>query len=43
MGLCYAVAPSLLVLLCVTWGAPGWYVMGTVFVAAGLAMPYVIQ
>ncbi|MFD5734907.1 MFS transporter [Streptomyces sioyaensis] len=43
MGLCYVVAPSLLGLLCVTWGAPGWLVMGGVFVAAGLAMPYVIQ
>ncbi|MFD8783406.1 MFS transporter [Kitasatospora sp. NPDC059599] len=43
MGLCYTVAPSLLGLLCVTWGTPGWLVMGGVFVAAGLAMPYVIQ
>lgn len=43
MGLCYTIAPSLLGLLCVTWGTPGWLVMGGVFVAAGLAMPYVIQ
>ncbi|MFE3884853.1 hypothetical protein ACFXPQ_18410 [Streptomyces lydicus] len=43
MGLCYVVAPSLLGPLCVTWGALGWLVMGGVFVAAGLAMPYVIQ
>ncbi|MGD3108680.1 MFS transporter [Streptomyces sp. YGL11-2] len=43
MGLCYVVAPSLLGLLCVTWGTPGWLVMGGIFVASGIAMPYVIQ
>lgn len=43
MGLCYAVAPSLLGLLCVTWGAPGWYLMGGLFVAAGFAMPFVVR
>ncbi|MFF4819694.1 MFS transporter [Kitasatospora sp. NPDC001309] len=43
MGLCYTVAPSLLGLLCVTWGVPGWLVMGGVFVAAGLAMPHVVR
>ncbi|WP_237323678.1 MFS transporter [Streptomyces sp. MOE7] len=43
MGLCYVVAPSLLGLLCVTWGTPGWLLMGAVFVVSGVAMPYVIQ
>lgn len=43
MGLCYAIAPSLLGLLCITWGAPGWLLMGGIFVASGFAMPYVIQ
>lgn len=43
MGLCYVVAPSLLGLLCVTWGTPGWLLMGGVFVVVGVAMPYVIR
>ncbi|WJY41863.1 MFS transporter [Streptomyces sp. P9-2B-2] len=43
MGLCYVVSPSLLGLLCVTWGTPGWLLMGGIFVASGVAMPYVIQ
>lgn len=43
MGLCYVIAPSLLGLLCVAWGTPGWLLMGGIFVASGVAMPYVIQ
>ncbi|MFH8383963.1 MFS transporter [Kitasatospora sp. NPDC018058] len=43
MGLCYTIAPSLLGLLCLSWGAPGWLVMGGLFVAAGLAMPFVVR
>ncbi|MFB7256776.1 MFS transporter [Streptomyces nojiriensis] len=43
MGLCYAIAPSLLGLLCITWGAPGWLLMGGIFVVSGFAVPYVIQ
>ena len=43
MGLCYTVAPSLLGLLCVAWGAPGWFVMGGVFLIAGAVMPSVIR
>lgn len=43
MGLCYVVAPSLLGLLCVTWGTPGWLLMGGTFVVVGVGMPYVIQ
>ncbi|MFD7783720.1 MFS transporter [Streptomyces nojiriensis] len=43
MGLCYAIAPSLLGLLCITWGAPGWLPMGGIFVVSGFAVPYVIQ
>ncbi|GLW73862.1 MFS transporter [Kitasatospora phosalacinea] len=42
-GLCYTVAPGLLGLLCLGWGAPGWLVMGGVFVAAGLAVPLVVR
>ncbi len=43
MGLCYTVALGLLGLLCLSWGAPGWPVMGGVFVAAGLAVPFVVR
>lgn len=43
MGLCYTIAPGLLGLLCLSWGVPGWLVMGGVFVAAGLAMPFVVR
>ncbi|MFB7950125.1 hypothetical protein ACFC6L_35050 [Kitasatospora phosalacinea] len=42
-GLCYTVAPGLLGLLCLDWGAPGWLVMGGVFVVAGLAVPLVVR
>ncbi|MFD7118722.1 MFS transporter [Streptomyces sp. NPDC056730] len=42
-GLGNALAPSLLGLLCITWGAPGWLVMGGVFVAVGLLMPYAVR
>lgn len=43
MGLCYTIAPGLLGLLCLNRGAPGWLVMGGLFVAAGLAMPFVVR
>jgi MFS family permease len=42
-GLGGIVAPAVLGLLCITWGAPGWWLMGGVFVAIGLAMLYVVQ
>ncbi|WP_234327180.1 MFS transporter [Streptomyces sp. NRRL WC-3742] len=42
-GLCYTIAPGLLGLLCLSWGVPGWLVMGGIFVAAGLAMPFVVR
>jgi MFS family permease len=38
-GLGNVVAPTVLGLLCITWGAAGWLVMGGVFVAIGLVMP----
>ncbi|WP_035803892.1 hypothetical protein [Kitasatospora mediocidica] len=43
LGLCCTLAPGLLGLLCLGWGAPGWLVMGGVFVVAGLAMPVVTR
>jgi MFS family permease len=36
MGICEAFAPVLLVALCITWGRPGWIVLGVVVTAAGL-------
>jgi len=38
-GLGNVVAPTVLGLLCITWGAAGWLVMGGVFVAIGLVLP----
>ncbi|MEU2424000.1 MFS transporter [Streptomyces sp. NPDC007851] len=42
-GLTNAVAPSVLGFFCITWGSPGWLVMGGIFVATGLVMPYAIR
>ncbi len=43
LGLSNMVAPSLLALCCITWGATGWLVLGVAFAAVGLAAPYVIR
>lgn len=45
MGIGFAdfAGPALLVFLCVTWGRPGWYVLGTVFVLAGLLAPPLVR
>ena len=32
------VAPTLVTLLCIEWGRPGWFVMGGVVVLAGVLM-----
>ncbi|GHJ48815.1 MFS transporter [Catellatospora sp. TT07R-123] len=42
-GLAGAAAPTVLGLLCVSWGAPGWLLMGAVFVLAGLAVPAAVR
>lgn len=42
-GLANVVAPSVLALFCITWGAPGWWLLGGVFVAVGLVMPAVVR
>ena len=42
-GLSNAAAPPLLALLCITWGAPGWLVMGGIFVVVGLTIPYAVR
>ncbi|MGW2546608.1 MFS transporter, partial [Kitasatospora sp. NPDC001574] len=38
-GLAEALGPGLLIALCITWGRPGWYAVGALFVLAGLAAP----
>ncbi|WP_242585028.1 hypothetical protein [Streptomyces sp. MST-110588] len=35
--------PALLTALCVTWGRPGWYVMGALFALTGLAAPLAVR
>ncbi|MFC7246147.1 MFS transporter [Catellatospora aurea] len=42
-GAANVVAPSVLGLLCIAWGAPGWLLMGAVFVAVGLIAPLVVR
>ncbi len=37
------IAPTVLALLCIAWGAPGWWVMGGIFVLLGLFMPSVVR
>ena len=32
------VAPTLVTVLCIEWGRPGWFVMGALIVLAGLLM-----
>lgn len=38
-GLAEALGPGLLIALCVTWGRPGWYVVGAMFAVTGLLTP----
>ncbi|MFD9905927.1 MFS transporter [Streptomyces sp. NPDC059063] len=42
-GLAEAVGPGLLISLCVTWGRPGWYVVGALFALTGLAAPLAVR
>ncbi|MFE3580637.1 MFS transporter [Streptomyces vinaceus] len=42
-GLAEAAGPALIIFLCVTWGRPGWYVMGALFALTGLAAPFVVR
>ncbi|MEV0176959.1 MFS transporter [Streptomyces sp. NPDC050803] len=39
MGLGGAFAPALLTTLCLSWGRPGWAVLGTLFLVTGLLSP----
>jgi MFS family permease len=38
-----AIAPSVLGFFCITWGEPGWWVMGGIFGVVGLALPHVVR
>jgi hypothetical protein len=38
-----AVGPGLLIALCVSWGPPGWFVVGSLFALTGLAVPHTIR
>ncbi|MER6781092.1 MULTISPECIES: hypothetical protein [unclassified Streptomyces] len=38
-----AAGPALIIFLCITWGRPGWYVMGALFALTGLAAPLAVR
>nr|WP_221373917.1 hypothetical protein [Actinoplanes polyasparticus] len=42
-GLAEAVGPGLLIGLCITWGRPGWYVVGALLAAAGALVPWAVR
>ncbi|SNR58148.1 hypothetical protein [Actinomadura mexicana] len=42
-GLAEAIGPGLLIFLCITWGRPGWYVVGALFALTGLAAPLAVR
>ncbi|MFJ4932217.1 MFS transporter [Streptomyces sp. NPDC088736] len=42
-GLAEALGPGLLIALCISWGRPGWYVVGAMFVLTGLAAPPAVR
>ncbi|OEV08362.1 MFS transporter [Streptomyces nanshensis] len=42
-GLAEAVGPAFLIALCITWGRPGWYVVGALFLLTGLLAPPAVR
>ncbi|MFJ7965471.1 MFS transporter [Streptomyces sp. NPDC096324] len=42
-GLAEGLGPALLISLCITWGRPGWYVVGALFALTGLAAPPAVR
>lgn len=42
-GLAEALGPGLLIALCISWGRPGWYVLGAMFALTGLAAPPAVR
>ncbi|MGW3044443.1 MFS transporter [Kitasatospora sp. NPDC001159] len=43
LGLGVTIGPALVIALCVTWGTPGWWVLGAVFALTGLAVPAAVR
>jgi hypothetical protein len=43
LGLGVTLGPALLIALCITWGQPGWWVVGGIFALTGLAVPAVVR
>ncbi len=43
LGLGVTLGPAVLIALCITWGTPGWWVVGGIFAATGLAVPAVVR
>lgn len=43
LGLAETLGPGLLIALCITWGQPGWYVIGTLFTLTGLAAQLAVR
>ncbi|GIF77246.1 MFS transporter [Asanoa siamensis] len=42
-GLAEALGPGLLIALCISWGTPGWYVVGALFAVTGLLAPAAVR
>ncbi|MFB7371815.1 MFS transporter [Streptomyces sp. NPDC056222] len=42
-GLAETLGPGLLIALCITWGRPGWYVVGALFALTGMAAPLAVR
>ena len=42
-GLADSLGPSLLIALCITWGGPGWVVLGALFAVIGLVTPAAVR
>ncbi|MFG6193987.1 MFS transporter [Nonomuraea sp. JJY05] len=42
-GLAEGLGPALLIALCITWGRPGWYVVGGLFALTGLTAPFAVR
>lgn len=43
MGLADSIGPALLTTVCIGWGAPGWYLMGAIFLVTGLLVPSAVR
>ena len=43
LGLGVTLGPAVLIALCITWGTPGWWVVGGLFAVTGLAVPAVVR